>query len=87
MKHLLGILVVVLVSAALMQLLCAHLELKYTRETLAGELKGEANLLAMSNKRTRRQAEKTAELETKLKALTAGKTQSTDNGSAPAALF
>jgi hypothetical protein len=87
MKHFSSILLATLVSAALMQLFCAHLELKYTREALAWELKSEADLLNMSNERTRRQAEKTARLETKLKALTAGKTQSTNSGSNPAALF
>ena len=70
-----------------MQLLRAHLELKYMRETLAGEMKSEAALVAMNNKRMRRQAEKTAALETKLEALTAGKIQSTDHGPTPAALF
>jgi hypothetical protein len=76
MKHLSSILLATLVSVALMQLYRAHLELKC-----------ETNLLTMNDKRTRWQAEKIAGLETKLKALTAGKTQSTDNGSAPAALF
>ena len=87
MKHFSSILLATLVSAALMQLFCVHLELKYTREALAWELKSEADLLNMSNERTRRQAEKTARLETKLKALTAGKTQSTNGGLNPAALF
>jgi hypothetical protein len=86
-KQLSGVLVAVLASAAVMQLLCAYLELKYTRETLAWELKCEANLLTMRNERTRRQAEKIAELETKLKALTAEKTPLTDNGPAAAGLF
>ena len=87
MKHLSSILLATLVSAALMQLFCARLELKYTREALTWELKGEAALLTMSNERTRRQAEKTARLETKLKVLTAEKTQSTNGGPTPAALF
>ena len=87
MKHFSSILLATLVSAVLMQLFCARLELKYTREALIWELKGEAALLTMSNERTRRQAEKTARLETKLKVLTAEKTQSTNGGPAPAALF
>ena len=87
MKRRAGILVVILLMAALMQLFCAYLELNYTRETLVWELKCETNLITMNNKRTRRLAEKTVELETKLKALTAGKTLSTNNEPAPAALF
>jgi hypothetical protein len=87
LKHLAAILATALASAALMQLFCANMELKYTRETLAWELKCEDKLLTMRNERMRRQAEKIAELETKLKALTAGKTQLSDNGAAPAALF
>ena len=87
MKRFSDMLLVTLVAAALMQLLCTHLELKYTRETLASELKSEAKLLAMNNERTRRQAEKRARLETKSKVLTAEKIQPTDNGPIPAAPF
>ena len=87
MKHFSSILLATLVSAALMQLFCAQLELKYTREALTWELKSEARLLTMNNERTRRQTEKKAELEIKLKALTAGETRSLASTSAPAALF
>ena len=87
MKHHSGILLATLVSIALMQLFCAQRELKYTCETLAGELKNEAALLTMSNERTRREVKKTAELATRLKVLTAEQTRSIDNGSGPATLF
>ena len=43
MKHFSSILLATLVSAALTQLFCAHLELKYTREALTWELKSEAD--------------------------------------------
>ncbi len=86
-KPLSGILAVILASAALMQLFCAQLELKYTRQALAAELKSEARLLAMNHQRTRRQAEKIAELETRLRAMTGGKTGLTGDGPAAAAHF
>jgi hypothetical protein len=79
MNQLSGILLATLVSAALMQLYRAHMEQQYTCEVLAREVKCEADLLSVTilktNERTRRDTQKIAELETKLTALIAGKSQ------------
>jgi hypothetical protein len=79
MKQLSGILLVTLVSAALMQLYRAHMEQQYTCEVLAREVKCKADLLNATilkfHERTRRDTQKIAELETKLTALTAGKSR------------
>lgn len=86
-KRLSGILLVTLVAGTVMQGYREHQELKYMRETLAWEAKSEANLLNMRNELARRQAQKIAELQLKLKALAAEKTRMTDNHPATAALF
>lgn len=87
MKRLSVILVAGLAAAALMRLVCVHLELKYAHEALAGAEKCEDNLLAMSRHQTRQQAEKIATLETKLAELTAEKTRLTEARTASARLF
>ena len=79
MKRLPGVLTVIFFVATVVLLVCAHLELHYTRETLARELKSETDLFAMNTERTRRLAVKKAEAEVKLKALSVGKTPSTAN--------
>jgi hypothetical protein len=91
MKHWSSILLVILVSAALMQLYRTHVELECTCEVLSFQVKGEADMLKGTTRyfseRTRRDAQRIAELEANLKALTAVKTQASDNGPAPAARF
>ena len=91
MKQLSNMLLATLVAAALMQLYRAHMELKYNCEALAWQVNSDAAQLkasiATSYQRTHRDAQKIAELEAKIKALTAAKTRSTDSGSVPAALF
>ena len=87
MKNLLSILAVLGLGAISIQLLGAELELKSTREALAWELKCDAKLATLREQQMRRLAEKTAGLEAELKALTAGQTQTTCSGPAPATLF
>ena len=91
MKHWSNILLVTLVAAALMQLYRAHVELECTCDVLAFQVRSEADMLKGTSRhfseRTRQDAQKIAELEAKLNALGAGKTQSIDNRSAPAARF
>ena len=87
MKRLSKMLLAILAAAALMQWYCTHVELKYTREALARELKSSTRLLVMNNERVRRQTEKLAGLETKLKATSAKKSESTNNAAAAATLY
>jgi hypothetical protein len=67
MKNLLTILAVIGLGAALIQLLGAEQELKSTREALIWEVQSDAKLITLRNQQMRRQVEKTAELEAKLK--------------------
>jgi len=77
MKQLLRILLVTLSAAALIQLYCAHMELKYNYETLAWQEKGQTDqfvkIIVASYQRTHRDAQKMAELEAQVKTLTAEK--------------
>jgi len=79
MKHLLNILSVTLVAVAVAQLYRGHMELKYNYETLAWREKGQTDqfskILETSVQRTHRDAQKIAELEGQVKALTANNGQ------------
>jgi hypothetical protein len=82
MKHWSNILLVTLVAAGLMQLYRAHVELECTCDVLAFQVKSQSDMLRGTSRhfseRTHQDAQKIAELEAKLKAMTAGKTQSVD---------
>ena len=82
MKKLLNILLAAMVAGALLQLYCTNMKLKYNCEALAWQVKAENDqlktLLATNFQRTRRDARKIAELETKLKELPQGKTGAID---------
>jgi hypothetical protein len=75
MKHLLRILPATVFAAALMQLYCAHMELKYNYEALAWREKCQTDqlgeIIGTGFQRTHRDAQKIAELEGQIKALTA----------------
>jgi len=91
MKHWSNILLVTLVAAALMQLYRANVELECTCDVLAFQVRSQTDMFRgithRFSDRTRQDAQKIAELEAKLKAMNAGKTQSIDTGSAPPASF
>ncbi len=77
MKRYSGMFLTILVAAVLMQLYRAHTELKYNCEALAWQMKRENDqlraIIATDFQRTGRDARKIAELEAKLKVLTAEK--------------
>ncbi len=74
MKNLLNMLLAILVATALLQLYRVHMELKYNYETLAWQVKSDDEQLKAgvrsSFQRTHQDAQRIAELEAKLKALT-----------------
>lgn len=74
MKNLLNMLLAILVATALLQLYRAHMELKYNCEMLAWQVKSDDEQLKAgmrnSYKRTHQDAQRIAELEAKVKALT-----------------
>ena len=79
MKHLANILLATLFAVGLMQLYRANAELKCNYETLAWQVQNENDQLkacvATSYQRTHRDAQKIAELEARIKTLTAGQSR------------
>ena len=75
MKHLLSILPATVFAAVLLQLFCAHLELKYNYEALVRREKSQTDqfgkIIGTGLQRTHQDAQKIAELEDQVKALTA----------------
>jgi len=80
MNRLWNILWVTLMTTALAQLYYVHTELKYHCDMLGSQVKCQTDqfqaLVAASSLRTHRNAQKIAELEASLKALTTGKDRS-----------
>jgi hypothetical protein len=74
MKRILNLLLVTLFAAALMQSYRAHMELKYNYEALALIMKNKTaqfdGVIAMNLQQTQRDAQKAADLEAQIKALT-----------------
>ncbi len=81
MKKYLNVLLVMLIAAALMQLCCVYVELKSNCDTLTRQVQNDGEQLcvymAAAYARTHQDAQKIAELEAKLKALTAEEVEST----------
>jgi len=75
MKHPLRILLATVSAAALMQLYCAHMELKYNYEALVWREKSQTDqfgkIIGTGLQRTHQDAQKITELEDQIKALTA----------------